>query len=188
MRRALSKKTRFDVFKRDGFCCQYCGKHPPDVILEVDHIIPVSEGGENDESNLLTACFECNRGKAANSLSTVPRSLHDRADEIREREDQIAGYREAVQLRLDRIETDSWDVAETIFPGSQEKGIRKDFLRSIKTFLDRLPFHEVIEAAEIAIEKIPYPSDRKRFSYFCGVCWNKIKEGGSGGTHQNDKA
>lgn len=35
---AISKRVRFDVFKRDSFKCQYCGKSAPDVILEVDHI------------------------------------------------------------------------------------------------------------------------------------------------------
>ena len=40
-RKGISKKTRFDVFKRDSFTCQYCGKSAPDVVLQVDHINPV---------------------------------------------------------------------------------------------------------------------------------------------------
>lgn len=36
-RKSLSKKTRFEVFKRDSFECQYCGAHPPSTILHVDH-------------------------------------------------------------------------------------------------------------------------------------------------------
>ena len=40
-RKNLSKSVRFEVFKRDSFKCQYCGKSAPDVVLEVDHIIPV---------------------------------------------------------------------------------------------------------------------------------------------------
>ena len=63
-RKNLSKSVRFEVFKRDSFTCQYCGKSAPDVVLEVDHIIPVSKGGDNDISNLITSCFECNRGKS----------------------------------------------------------------------------------------------------------------------------
>ena len=51
-RKTLSKKLRFDVFKRDGFKCQYCGITPEKEILQVDHIIPVAEGGENDMDNL----------------------------------------------------------------------------------------------------------------------------------------
>lgn len=42
-RKPISKKLRFEVFKRDGFRCAYCGKFPPAVILEVDHIEPIME-------------------------------------------------------------------------------------------------------------------------------------------------
>jgi len=62
-RRNLSKGARFDVFKRDGFTCQYCGRRPPDVVLECDHIHPVAAGGSNDIDNLVTACADCNAGK-----------------------------------------------------------------------------------------------------------------------------
>jgi len=54
---------RFNVLKRDNFTCQYCGQHAPDVKLEVDHIVPIVEGGTNEESNLITSCYACNRGK-----------------------------------------------------------------------------------------------------------------------------
>lgn len=43
-RKTISKKTRFEVFKRDSFTCQYCGRTAPDVILEIDHINPVNNG------------------------------------------------------------------------------------------------------------------------------------------------
>ncbi len=68
-RKSLSKKTRFEVFKRDSFTCQYCGQKAPDVILELDHIKPVSKGGDNSEMNLTTSCFVCNRGKSDRELS-----------------------------------------------------------------------------------------------------------------------
>lgn len=68
-RTPLSKKTRFEVFKRDSFTCQYCGKSAPDVILEVDHIIPVAQGGTDDLFNLVTSCRDCNRGKGKRMLS-----------------------------------------------------------------------------------------------------------------------
>ena len=64
-RQPISKKLRFEVFKRDSFTCQYCGLKAPDVILEVDHIKPVKEGGTNDLLNLITSCYICNRGKGA---------------------------------------------------------------------------------------------------------------------------
>ena len=68
-RKAISKKMRFEVFKRDKFTCQYCGRSVPDVILHVDHIKPVSKGGTNDIMNLITSCQDCNLGKGARELS-----------------------------------------------------------------------------------------------------------------------
>lgn len=68
-RKALSKRVRFEVFKRDSFKCQYCGKAAPDVVLRVDHIHPVSKGGENELLNLITACVDCNAGKSNVALS-----------------------------------------------------------------------------------------------------------------------
>jgi len=66
---AIRKGKRFDVFTRDGFTCQYCGRRPPEVILEVDHIQPASKGGDDEDLNLVTSCWECNRGKSAKVLS-----------------------------------------------------------------------------------------------------------------------
>jgi hypothetical protein len=175
-RAAISKRIRFNVFKRDGFICQYCGSHPPDVILEVDHIEPICDGGKDDEENLITACFNCNRGKAGIPLSTAPQSLAEQATKIRELEDQIAGYREVINARWARLESDMWEVAETLSPGSGTKGFRRDWLQSIKMFNRRLPLHEVIDAAEIAIAKKP-GSESWAFKYFCGICWNKIRDG-----------
>ena len=171
---ALSKKVRFEVFKRDKFECQYCGAHPPDVVLEVDHIISVRDGGSDDIENLITACFGCNRGKGAEDLTVLPQSLADKAAEVAEREEQISAYREIMQARLDRIEDDLWEVADVLQPKSSEEGLRRDWMRSIKRFNELLDHHEVMEAADIALTRKPF-SAPQRFKYFCGICWNKIK-------------
>ena len=68
-RKSLSKKIRFEVFKRDKFQCQYCGRQAPDVILHVDHIVPIYEDGTNDIINLVTSCLDCNLGKGKRTLS-----------------------------------------------------------------------------------------------------------------------
>ncbi len=67
----IGKSKRFEIFKRDGFTCQYCGNRPPDVILEVDHVHPVSKGGTSEPLNLVTSCFDCNRGKRDKVLGEV---------------------------------------------------------------------------------------------------------------------
>lgn len=64
-RKSISKSIRYDVFARDGYTCQYCGAKPPDVLLVVDHRVPVSRGGGNDLMNLIAACQPCNQGKSA---------------------------------------------------------------------------------------------------------------------------
>jgi hypothetical protein len=68
---AIGKSLRFEIFARDSFTCQYCGQHPPDVVLEVDHIHPRSKGGTDDTMNLISSCFDCNRGKRAKIITDV---------------------------------------------------------------------------------------------------------------------
>ena len=68
MRKSIGKKTRFEVFKRDGFKCQYCGAMAPDALLELDHIHPVSLDGEESMLNYVTACRPCNAGKGNRTL------------------------------------------------------------------------------------------------------------------------
>lgn len=70
-RRPTGKRLRFEVFKRDYFTCRYCGAQPPDVVLVVDHVVPVVEGGTSDIANLMTACEACNQGKGGRSLGDV---------------------------------------------------------------------------------------------------------------------
>lgn len=173
-RKALSKRVRFEVFKRDGFVCQYCGAHPPETVLHVDHVVPVAEGGENNMDNLVTACDACNLGKGARSLSAVPKSLKEKSEEIAEREEQLRGYQEIIQAKRDRLDDESWDVAEILKPGCSDKGFRIDWRQSIVRFVDQIGVHEVIDAAHIAKAKFYY-SDNKAFRYFCGICWRKVR-------------
>jgi len=63
-RKYISERVRYEIFSRDNFRCQACGRGANDgVKLSVDHVVPVDWGGTNDVSNLLTLCDECNRGK-----------------------------------------------------------------------------------------------------------------------------
>lgn len=66
-RRPMNIRLRFQILERDRFRCQYCGARAPDVDLEVDHIVSVVDGGTNHATNLITACFRCNRGKKEQS-------------------------------------------------------------------------------------------------------------------------
>ncbi len=175
MRKQIPKKIRFEVFKRDAFVCQYCGSHPPSVILHVDHIHPVSKGGDNSIDNLITACEACNLGKGASLLSGVPKTLKDKALEISEREEQLKGYGDVLRKRAERLENESWKVAEVLMCDSNLGSYDRENLLSIKRFLERIPLIEVLEAAEIAVIRMRVGSI-KGFKYFCGVCWSKIRE------------
>ena len=174
MRKAISKKLRFDVFKRDGFVCAYCGATPPTVVLQVDHIHPVVEGGTNTIDNLITSCQPCNIGKGANVLTNIPTSLKEKAAAIAEQEAQIKGFYEVMQEQEDRLNAEMWLIADIIDSGSPERGMDRGWLASIKRFLKTLSYFEVLNAAEIARAKFKY-GGKKAFLYFCGVCHNKIR-------------
>ena len=55
--------TRFNVFLRDGFTCQYCGGRFPTQDLTFDHVVPRSRGGKTTWENVVTACSSCNLRK-----------------------------------------------------------------------------------------------------------------------------
>lgn len=172
MSRSLSKRIRFEVFKRDGFSCQYCGAVPPTVVLEVDHIDPVAAGGLDDMDNLVTACFNCNRGKAAVSLSSVPQSIADKATEVAEREEQLAGYQAILRARRERIEDDVWSVFDRW--RGQEETTHERF-NSVKRFVERLGLDQVLDAVDITLGA-RIRGERREFLYFCKVCWNKVTD------------
>src|SRR5689334_24380246 len=64
--------TRFNVFLRDAFHCQYCGDRLPAPDLTFDHAIPRSRGGRTTWGDVVTACGDCNSPTG----SRVPRECH----------------------------------------------------------------------------------------------------------------
>ena len=70
-RRHLSPQLRRKVFFRDRHTCQECGAsrgENDNLMLQVDHIVPVSKGGTDDFDNLVTLCSDCNLGKSDDNL------------------------------------------------------------------------------------------------------------------------
>ena len=63
--------TRFNVFLRDKFRCQYCKKRSKTEELTFDHVIPKSKGGKTQWSNVVTSCRSCNTKKGSKSLKNV---------------------------------------------------------------------------------------------------------------------
>lgn len=63
-RRKVTPSLRLQIIERDGRRCCICGRSAREgVTLEVDHIVPISKGGETTYDNLQTLCWDCNRGK-----------------------------------------------------------------------------------------------------------------------------
>jgi 5-methylcytosine-specific restriction endonuclease McrA len=65
-RRQVPIRVRWAVIRRDRYRCIACGRNPaaePGVELHIDHILPVSRGGDNEMANLRTLCRECNVGR-----------------------------------------------------------------------------------------------------------------------------
>lgn len=173
-RPTLSKMVRFAVFKRDLFVCQYCGRHPPEVVLEIDHIIPVASGGSDKEHNLLTSCFDCNRGKAAGSLVATPIDVSEKSVELAERLEQSRAYEALLQQQETEFEvkTDKVEAMAQVY--YQGVAFSTRGRRDIRRFLKMLPCEAVVEAMDIACHRWPDDVD-VMFRYFCGVCWRKIK-------------
>lgn len=181
---AVSSRTRFEVFKRDAFTCQYCGRNPPAVVLHCDHIVPKSDGGPDEMLNLITSCMECNLGKSNVPLGQVTRPIAEQMREAAERKEQVAAYNQfLLSVREDQdneIEELGLYWHNLYLPESEANKYLFGEARtpSIRAFLKRLPQAVVMEAMDISA-KIPatLTNDGSRWRYFCKVCWNKVREG-----------
>jgi hypothetical protein len=172
---SITKKLRFEVFKRDGFACQYCGKTPPDVTLEVDHIKPRSKKGGDEINNLITACFDCNRGKTNIELKKIPNSLVENAEIIKEKEAQYSEYCKLLKKVESRISKEIQKVDDVFSEFFPEMTMSEKFkTSSVRMFLKKLTIYDVLDSMQIAASRINDPEDALK--YFCGICWNKIKD------------
>lgn len=174
-RQSISKRRRFEILKRDRFTCQYCSRKPPKVALEVDHIIPVSKGGSSDSTNLVAACFDCNRGKSDIELTVVPESL---ALKLEQKSIALEQHKQLKRLiTREKKQMDAMiEMVESIYVAStgDRYCFGDKFRLSVKKFITELGVEEVMESMERAASKDLWNSDTLK--YFCGICWNKIRE------------
>jgi len=170
MARALSKKLRFQILSRDSFSCVYCGKNGFETELEVDHVVPKSKGGSDDPTNLVTSCFECNRGKSSASMSDVVSTeiLISNTNALAKMAEA-----EAAKIKAARSAKRQFNKLKKEIESLLELEINKIGERAIKQFISRLCPASVLEAAEITSCK---NISSGRWRYFCGVCWNKIRQ------------
>ena len=175
-RKPLSKKTRFEVFKRDGFTCAYCGRTPPNVILHCDHIIAAANGGGDDIDNLITSCSCCNLGKGARELTAIPKTVSEKTEILKEREEQIVAFNKLAQEKQERIEESAWLIADGFNRhwADDEGKFNRKWFSSLMHFSNYLSLDELLDSASIATQKFPHAKTRC-FKYFCGICWRKIR-------------
>jgi len=172
----ISKKTRFEVFKRDSFKCQYCGRSSPDVLLHIDHINPVANKGDNSLFNLITSCSDCNLGKGARVLSddsaiTKQKSQLDELNERRLQLQLLMEWRsELASLKLKTLEYAIQHYRELFNCMLTDYG--KDILLHE---IDQFGLSLILEAMDITSLKTNIePNGRLR--YMAGICWNKKRE------------
>lgn len=173
---ALSKKTRFEIFKRDGFTCRYCGKQPPDTVLEVDHINPVANGGDNDPLNLITSCFDCNRGKADKELQEVlPRPDADfEYLAVQQEISELTRY-QYFKSKRDSVLNEVAESLRSTWANAFMKNEAPRLIDFIK-LLQQIPPEIIEKAIYITSNKMAGRHLYSQYSYMCGVCWNLVKE------------
>lgn len=172
-RKPIPARVRFEVFKRDGFTCLYCGRKPPTVTLEIDHVVAVANGGTNAPQNLATACSDCNGGKSAVPLSSIPPSLKAQRKVAEERRRQTEAYWAWLKENFDAREAEIDEIDKLYSDSFFEDGygLSNSARASVRHFLDKLPKQRILEAVYLTAGAAP----KKPFSYFCAICWNWIR-------------
>lgn len=172
----VSKALRFEILRRDNFRCHYCGTEATHTELHVDHVVPQSLGGTNDPSNLVTACAECNSGKAGRTLDEpVLAAVDEKAQRYATAVEQAIAERRQVlateQQAKDafRAEWNRWEPAEPLPAG---------FAESVRQFMRAgLDWEDIVDSIEIAMSRHDIRGrENGRFKYFCGVCNRKIED------------
>jgi hypothetical protein len=147
---AVSKRLRYEVLRRDGHACRYCGNTAPAVPLTVDHVIPVALGGQDAPENLVTACSACNAGKSSSSPD-APLVANVADDALRwaaamEKAAQLAAAQRANRAREVDDFDDVWVPCFAGFDDARARDYFRDanWRRSIERFLDAgLTFDDV---------------------------------------------
>lgn len=176
---ALSKRLRFEILRRDGHCCRYCGEHAsPEVKLTVDHVLPVALGGTDTPSNLVACCRPCNAGKAASSPD---------APLVNEVTEAALLWAEAVSAAQTAARVDLSEKEEYVdyigdhwaYCSSCEEGFPprpSDWEGSIDVFRRRgMPLEVLTDAASLALNSRRVP-DRDKWTYFMGIAWRRLTE------------
>jgi len=186
-RKGIGKKLRFEVFKRDKFTCTYCGRKAPDVILHVDHIEPVADGGTNDILNLTTSCFDCNAGKGKRRLSdgSVVEKQRAQLEALQERQEQIRMMIDWQRSLLD-LDSEAIDAAESFWCDlAGWHGVTEDGRQDLRKMIRKFGLEELLAAMRDSTHYFKYDDDGEvtsesanhAFNKLSGICAIKRAEG-----------
>lgn len=178
---AVSKRLRYEVLRRDGYKCRYCGKGAPDVEITVDHVIPRALGGSDEPTNLCAACRTCNDGKTSSSPDAP--LVADVADDALQwaRAMQVATTRMLADLdarEADREQFRQWWGNWTYNDNGERRPL--DMPSDWKATVDQLvvaglPLRVLKDCIGRSMERKRVSNDQK-FRYMCGVAWKKLTE------------
>ncbi len=148
-RKPIPKGTRFEVFKRDKFTCQYCGSKAPDVVLHVDHIDPVANGGGNEIMNLVTSCVACNVGKSDKKLSNQSALSKQRAEieALEERRQQLEMMMEWRRAATD-YEVDELAILAKEIESITHRSLSKFGMQQLSSFRKKYEVSEILMAID----------------------------------------
>lgn len=175
-RKGIPKKLRFEVFKRDQFTCQYCGRKAPDIVLQVDHIMPVSQGGKNILMNLVTSCMDCNLGKGSTKLSdqSLLEKQRKQAEFLAQRREQIEMLRDWHLELVDQEDAEVEAVNALIIrlSGGRKSLSEHGINHTIKPLLKKYPLGFVLDAITAGYASYNGDIDRT-INKLPGICINR---------------
>lgn len=172
---AVSKRTRFEVLRRDNYTCRYCRSTEDE--LTIDHVTPVALGGSDDPSNLVACCKDCNAGKTSTSPDAT--MVADVAQDAIRWSAAMAKAAEITESRAARsVDLIAWfeDEWNSRGPGWGTTDLPADFDTSVVNFHSLgLGRDALLEAIKVATSRCGMGRQAK-WRYFCGICWNKVRE------------
>jgi hypothetical protein len=180
---AVSKRLRYEILRRDGHACRYCGARAPGVALTVDHVVPVTLGGADDPTNLVAACVDCNAGKSSASPdATLIADVTEAAVRWAQLMRQAAEVQHLARHEIEEIceVVDSFWRGYTYTATGEEVARPSDWRQSIRSFYEAGMRHEL--DSMLLCDMIEKAMARPRLTgdgvwrYFCGCVWNVIRK------------
>lgn len=177
---AVTKRLRFEILRRDNHACRYCGGVAPEVVLTIDHVVPVALGGSDDPSNLVAACKDCNSGKSATpaDASLVSDVSTDALRWARAMEHAVAERLEQIEAEDTYIETFRHHWNGFTFVGNGETvELPNDWNRTLAHWFSlHMPIEIVCNAVTKAMGKRGLKGFDPEFRYMAGVVWGTLSE------------